>query len=115
MSVYAINDVTLAALKKRLPAADNEPVHVYLARVEAAGLARVLERAAASDPQTYREAAADADKRRIPLLVRDPMPPPVDPSRVIRLSRTEAKDPYRYRAARDRAEAMGAQLVFVDE
>jgi hypothetical protein len=75
----------------------------------------VLDRTAARDPRAYREAAADADKRRIPLLLNDPLPPPVDPSRIVRLSRDEAREPYAYRAARDPAQEMGAQLVLEDE
>ena len=115
MSVYAANKETLAWFKSQLPQRDNEPPHLYLARIAEAGLVRVLDRTAARDPRQYREAVAEADRARVPLLLSDPLPKPLDPSKVVRLSRTAAKDPYVYRAARAKAEELGAALVFVDE
>jgi hypothetical protein len=114
MSVYPANKETLGWFKDKLPPRENEPAHLYLARLQEAGLAQVLDRNSAHHVKTYRKAVEEAERLDVPLLIADPLPATLDPSKVLRLTRSEAKDPYRYREARDRAASLGARLVLVD-
>src|SRR5688500_5003572 len=112
--VYILNAVLLGVLKRERAPRAGESDEGYLSRLRAEGRIVARENAGRRDAATSRAAVDAARDKRVPLLIPSPSTPTRAHPRVVRLKRSAAEDPRKYRAARARALAVGGVIVLVD-